>query len=605
MNFRRLILCVFAWVLGGCGGGSGGGSDPAGAVAAATTGELTIGIRDASGDFLTYDVDVTSLRLLRENGDVVETVPLSTRIDFSELTELTEFFTVATVPSGTYTRVSLGLDFSNAEIVVQDDAGNAVPVIAVDDAGAPLTHLTVSIRLPGADVVRIASGIPAAVTLDFDLAASNEIDLISVPASVVVQPFLSVIPEFERDRSHRVRGLLGAVNTTAGTVTLKVRPFHVRAGEFGRATFATNDATQWEIDGVAYLGDEGLTQLASAALDTPVVAQGPVVGRRLTAAHVLAGSSVPWAGANVLTGVVTARAADSLTVRGAHLDLANDTHAFAREFTLLVGPDTHVTALAINPGVLDEDSISIGQRVVAFGELTDDHTLDATRGRVRMELTHLGGVVVQADPLVVDLIALAGVRPAVFDFSGTGAATATDANAERYEIDTALLGLRSLEADDIVRVRGLVNAFGAAPPDFLARTVIDVDSEPAGALLLVSWLAHGGTTEPFLGVSADRIDVDLSAARHVLKQFDMTDAAFDHAPRIALLAPADARGIYLVAVRGAREVHVLRDFASLTSELLRQLSAGNRLTRIGAHGRYNAADEALTTPRASFEFTQP
>ena len=65
---------------------------------------MTIGVRDAAGDFVSYAVDVTSLRLVRGNGDVVETVPLTTRIDFAEVADLTEFFTVATVPAGIYSQ---------------------------------------------------------------------------------------------------------------------------------------------------------------------------------------------------------------------------------------------------------------------------------------------------------------------------------------------------------------------------------------------------------------------------------------------------------------------------------------------------------------------
>ncbi len=66
-----------------------------------------------------------------------------------------------------------------------------------------------------------------------------------------------------------------------------------------------------------------------------------------------------------------------------------------------------------------------------------------------------------------------------------------------------------------------------------------------------------------------------------------------------------ARGIYMVTVRGANEVHLFRDFAGLTPELSDQLAAGNRLVQINAIGRYNATALELTTPRASFEFTTP
>ncbi|NJN51610.1 MAG: hypothetical protein HC809_07350 [Gammaproteobacteria bacterium] len=46
----------------------------------------------------------------RANGDVVTTVPFATRVDFSELVELTEFLTVASVPAGAYTSVTVSLD---------------------------------------------------------------------------------------------------------------------------------------------------------------------------------------------------------------------------------------------------------------------------------------------------------------------------------------------------------------------------------------------------------------------------------------------------------------------------------------------------------------
>ena len=121
-----------------------------------------------------------------------------------------------------------------------------------------LTTLAVAIELPDTEPVRIVPGIPAAVTLDFDLDASNAVDLTTNPAKVTVQPFLSVIPQLEQDRDHRVRGVLAAVDSTASTVTLNVRPFHLRQGEFGDVTFATDDQTRFEVNGATLIGAEGL-----------------------------------------------------------------------------------------------------------------------------------------------------------------------------------------------------------------------------------------------------------------------------------------------------------------------------------------------------------
>jgi len=56
-------------------------------------GVVDIGLTDAAGDFLSYAVDVTSLTLTKADGTAVQTLPQRTRIDFSQLVDLTEFVT--------------------------------------------------------------------------------------------------------------------------------------------------------------------------------------------------------------------------------------------------------------------------------------------------------------------------------------------------------------------------------------------------------------------------------------------------------------------------------------------------------------------------------
>ena len=126
-----------AWVaslllaLAGCSGGDG------------ESGKVQVSITDAAGDFHSYSVDVTSVALKRLNGGTVETLPNATRVDFAEYVELAELFTVRTVPAGTYTGMRLTLDYSTAQIMVENGAGNPVAVAAVDELGAPLATLTV------------------------------------------------------------------------------------------------------------------------------------------------------------------------------------------------------------------------------------------------------------------------------------------------------------------------------------------------------------------------------------------------------------------------------------------------------------------------------
>ena len=192
-----------------------------------------------------------------------------------------------------------------------------------------------------------------------------------------------------------------------------------------------------------------------------------------------------------------------------------------------------------------------------------------------------------------------------FDFSGTGTSAAADADPTHYLIDTSTLSLAGIGANDLVKVRGLVHAFGTAPPAFDARTVIDVDTDSIGAWFLASWRENGGSADPFATVAQDRLDVDLTDARHSLNLLGIPRDALGDSDHIALSGSTNVRGIYMVTVRGANEVHLFRDFAGLTPELSDQLAAGNRLVQINAIGRYNATALELTTPRASFEFTTP
>ena len=87
-------------------------------------GELFIGLTDAEGDFISYTVDVVSITLTRANGRVVQVLPATSRVDFAQYTELTEFVTAAMVPLGAYRHATMTLDYSNAEIQVENAVGD-------------------------------------------------------------------------------------------------------------------------------------------------------------------------------------------------------------------------------------------------------------------------------------------------------------------------------------------------------------------------------------------------------------------------------------------------------------------------------------------------
>ena len=599
--------------LSGCGGG--GGSSPqapaASGQAPATNpavsddnGELLIGITDAEGDFVTYIVDVTSIQLHRANGDIVNALPARTRIDFTQLAEVTELLSVASVPAGNYTKAVLRLDYRSAEVTVQDAQGLPVVATLVDNSGNALTTRDVELTLSEREVIRITPRSQRAISLDFDLDASNTVDTSVNPPRVTVAPVLLATPELEANREHRVRGLLSAVDTANGRVLLKVRPFRHRDGAFGEVRIAMTSDAGYEIDDQSFTGSAGLTALAAKPADTPVVAVAQVINGVLTASELKAGDSVAWANAEVVHGVVTARDAATLTVQGAAVSFADGRLGFRQQLTVLVGDDTEVSIAGSQPQTdLDQLDVSVGQKITVSGSFADSTTLDATPGRLHMQWNRVTGTVVNPNPLSLDLTFINGRRPVVFNFAGTGTSAANDADPDAYEVDAANLDTANLVAGDLVHVRGFVNRFGFAPPDFEARTVVDVDTEVRGATAKIGW--PEGTATPFTATTPARIDLNLEGARAVIER---SGRGREHGLRIealALLAPADDRGVYAV-IRRSNEggTAMFRSFAEAVAAMQRALNDGAKLHRITAQGRYTADQKELVTARASFVFAK-
>lgn len=594
--------------LAGCGGGGSSAAPPAASGQAPVTppavsdnGELLIGITDAEGDFVTYIVDVTSIQLHRSNGDIVNALPARTRIDFTQLAEVTELLSVASVPAGNYVKAVLQLDYANAEVTVQDANGLPRTATLVDENGNPLTTRSVELSLSDNEVIRITPRTQRAFSLDFDLDASNTVDTSVNPPRVTVAPVLLATPELEADREHRVRGLLSSVDTTAARVVLKVRPFRHRTGGFGEVRIQMATDAIYAIDGETFTGTEGLNKLATEPADTPVVAEARVVDGVLTASALQAGDSVAWANAEVVHGVVTARDADSLTVQGAAVSFADGRLGFRRELTVLVGDDTEVSGSGRAADDLDQLDVSVGQKITVSGSFSDATTLDATPGRLHMQLNRIAGTVVTPNPLSIDLTFLNGRRPAVFNFAGTGSSAANDANPDAYDIDTGTLTGLDLAAGDLVQLHGYVNRFGFAPPDFKARTVVEVDGEVRGVTAKIGW--PGGSTAPFTATTAARLDLNLEGARAGIERSGRGREQSARIEALALLAPEDGRGVYALIQRGDEgETTMFRSFADLVTALQAALDRGAELHLITAQGRYTADEQELVTARASFVF---
>ncbi|HEU0226093.1 MAG TPA: hypothetical protein VFR29_11705, partial [Steroidobacteraceae bacterium] len=436
--------------------------------------------------------------------------------------------------------------------------------------------------------------------------ASHTVDITTTPATAVAEPFVvaTVMPVV--DKELRVRGPLVSVNVAASQYVIDLRPFNHPTARLGQVTVNTTATTAFEVDGVEYEGAAGLQAMSSLAAGSRTAAFGVlnVASRTFTATDVLAGDSVPGPRFDVVRGNVIARAGDTLTVRGGTLIRRDDAVRFLRgDITVLIGPDTLVTRDGGGRNLLRPGAISVGQRIVAFGQVTatpsvDSLTLDATAGRVRMKITHIAGSVVSANPgmVTLDLFSIDGRRPSAFDFSGTGSAPSLDADPAAYEVATGPLSILGLTPGSPARVFGFVTPFGFAPPDFVGRTVVDFNG--IRAVMAVGWGLEG-TSAPFLAMGADGLVVDNQnpdlGERHHIKIgpviVDIT--ALASAPTVA---PASA-GPTLFAIREGDVVEVFRDWAPFVERLAAKLGGGAVARGLFAHGRY---ERGLNTLNANY-----
>lgn len=565
-----------------------------------SVGEIVIGLTDDEGDFVNYTVDVVYLTLTKANGAVVDTLPVSTRVDFSQYTEMTEFLTAATIPSGFYTKATLMLDYQDADIWVEDGDGKAVKVESIlNEDGNPITTLEISVQLEGRNSLLIGTGIPAHLTLDFNLNASNSVEFdISGSPILTVQPFLLAELNPEAPKIHRLRGPLKDVDVNAGTFEVIIRPFiHILSGgdeHFGTLEVRTTDDTIYEINEEAYTGPAGLSALDAMQALTAVIAIGDLKFNpaRFEAHHVYAGSSVPGGTLDVVSGNVISRTGNALTVKGATLIRSGGSVVFNDTLIVQVGLDT-IVRRQLSFELYDIDDISIGQRVTVFGTLNIDETeLDATEGYARMHLTTLRGQALSAGPpwFVVDLSSIDRRRVCIFDFTGTGISPENDANPANYEIDVGSLDVSSISAGAPVKVRGFANTFGMAPEDFNAWTVIDVSNVRAS--LVVNWIPPSATAFEYL--SSDYLTLNLGGIglfHHVHRAGVVTDLTelFD-SPTIQ--PREEGEGLFVIAQDGSLQVHFT--FENFVSDLESRLANEGTVKSFSAFGHFDDATSTLT-----------
>ncbi len=613
---RRMLALLGApallLVLASCGGGSsmGGGSPQPQGCNASSCGTAMITMTDAPGDFTSYTVSVTSLQLKRADGAVVETMPVATSVDLTQLVNLTEIISATTIPLGDYVSATVTVDYTHASVWVDDSTNTPVQATLVDASGQPLTTLTLNVQFDSSHHFVVSPGLISRLALDFNLAASNAVDLTKTPQVVTVQPFIaaSVVPS--DTKSIRVRGSLVSVDTMAGTYVVNVHPFEDGDGGgdgMGQVTVNTTAQTTFEINGTPSMGTAGVTALAALPAGTWTVAFGTVstTDHSFTASQVLAGSSVQSASMDRLSGVVVARSGNSLTVRTPsewmHTD--SDDHFVPKNVTLTIGTGTTVTVDGQPTAMPTIAWPSVGSVLTAFGTAGTDSsgnpTFDATAGRVRLETSTIWGFpsATASNQVTLNLQSLDGLAPSNFTFTGTGMTSAQDSNPAAYVVSIGTLPPPPVSASTPARFLGLVQPYGTAPPDFNANTLVNFSA--AIALLNVSF--GDGSADAFSTISSSELVINLAdpllGSTHSIRIGPST-IDLKSLPSSPMIVPDPAAaGMYAIVGPAAAQMDstsVYQTYPAFEMALSSMLSGSGKVVRVLATGQFDATSNTFT-----------
>lgn len=575
------------------------------------TGEVNISLTDAPGDFTNYTVDVVSLTLTKANGTVVSVIPEQVSVDFSQYVDMTELLTAATVPAGIYTSATMKLDYSNAQIFVENSSGDSQQVSSIkDENGNAITTLDVSVGLDGTNELLIKRGVPALLSLDFNLKASNVVTFDGNDANLVVSPTLNASLESDPNKIHRIRGPLQSVDLVNNTITLYIKPFFksIKTSDhhFGHALIHVNDQTAYDISGTTYTGSDGLNQINALQNLTGIIVEGAfdISSRTFTASQVYAGSSVPGGTMDGLTGTVVSRSGNTLLVKGATLERTNGKVSFNNDVSVTIGDNTIIK----KPGDSSTqgiNAISVGQQITVLGSLGGDSSsvqMDATQGYVRLNLSQITGNVdtgsqITQYPLALNVLRINNRNVSNFDFSGTGTSAQNDADHKFYEIDTSTLDVSSLANNQLIKVRGFVAPFGQAPADFEAKSIIDPGKIPA--MMQTDWTP--ASTSAFSEASATKITLDFTGTGkfHYIgrghERFDLTQF-----PEFSLVPNSTGKGIFLT--QSAKGKTLNTSFSLLSDDINTHLSNGETVKRILAKGLFDSSTGEMQTAQVIIIF---
>lgn len=663
-KFLTIVVCASAIMTVGCHRQSNDSfygiawvtltSEPGATTVSATT----------PADFVSYVVTVDSITLTRTDGVEVTALATPEVVDFTQEQSIAELWGSATIPNGTYQSATITLDYTSAAISV---LVNGVPTAATiqNTAGATgntnVTTYSETVTWDAANALVVsptyASTSAERLSINFDLAASGYVDTSGATPVVVVNPFLTVGQSPSDTKLIRVRGPLINTNTALGTYTVYIRPFYDEVNNLGSLSLFSTPNTVFTINGVAYTGTAGVTQLSQLSAGSTVTAAYTTLTPSVDPAnnapagtfypvYVVGGSTLEDVYTEGITGEVIARSGNTLTLLGSTLILNTaDTFAFETAKTqVLLGAGTLVTAdgVASLTG-LSSDSIAVGQRitarglysVLASGEIQIDATgTSATNtGSVRLLQTQLWGSLnsLGAGTLAMNLASIDDYPASDFNFAGNGSATPT---AAAFTVATQSLTVPSgTAAGDPIWINGLAAPFGGAPPDYTAYAINSESSvqlaggaltapgtqfcgagsevcQPASIRVLYHY-GTGGKTAPFVDLSSAGFTIDASDSDSAVIRIGPETIALSSLPASPVVIPTTlpvtttfapqysignpvTSTITPSVTTSSTSIATFSNFADFVTQFNATVTPSNAVKQFDARGFYNRATNQFT-----------
>jgi hypothetical protein len=580
---------------------------------------VTLTATPSSDTFVTYRVGLASVRLQTSSGKTgLMVLPAATTVDFTKLLDLSEVVGAPAVAKGTYTGAVITLDYSAAVIIYDDGSLDGVALTPVGANGKALGLVSVTVTLDPSDTFLSAPKQTGRLALDFNLAASNNVNLSA--KTVTITPMMAASMQPIDTKQVRIRGPM--LGSNASFFATGVMPFDSTVAGLGQLSIAPSATTTYEINGFVSTGSSGQAQLAAlpahtltSAFGTLTVSNTGTVPTTPTTpatpttplATSTSTSSVSFAAARVLvdstqglgldriSGIVSARSGNTLGIEDATL-IQNGTDTFAPGTTIVnVGPNTQVTFIGQGVAeVISPQQISVGSSIDALGTAGKTSAggilLDASAGRVRLDITTASGLVTAqgAGALVLNLTNLGGRAIEAFDFVGSGAA------ANQYAVATPSLDLTNAIVSAPVVVTGFPNTFGTASPNFTASTLLDPTTIQAE--LVVDW--GGGTATPFTTFNSSSISLDTAntsmGPRHQIQIgsqiIDLVGLSSD-----PLITPSTGSNtVFSIGHAASSTVESFNTYDAFITQLQSELNGATLAAGMSAVGQYTVSTFAFS-----------